>query len=92
MVTAVAKAKSVIGLGGITALLTIVLPPVAVVVMYKLGFLFCASAAKMIGCEKEARLLYDINGIFGVLLAVMLGASLVGLLAVTVFVCAGAKA
>lgn len=92
VLAAVAKAKSVIGLGGITALLTIVLPPVAVVVMYKLGLLFCASAAKMIGCEKESRLLYDINGIFGVLLAVMLGASLVGLLAITVFVCAGVKA
>jgi stage III sporulation protein AE len=92
VLSAVAKAKSIIGLGGITALLTIVVPPVAVVVMYKLGILFCASSAKMLGCEKEAHLLYDINGIFGVLLAVMLGTSLVGLLAITVFVCAGAKA
>lgn len=91
VLSAVAKAKSVIGLGGISALLTIVVPPVFVVVMYKLGILFCASSAKMLGCEKEAHLLYDINGILGVLLAVMLGASLVGLLAITVFVCAGAR-
>lgn len=91
VLSAVAKAKSIIGLGGITGLLTIVVPPVGVVVMYKLGILFCASSAKMLGCEKEAHLLYDINGIFGVLLAVMLGSSLVGLLAITVFVCAGAK-
>ncbi len=91
VISAVAKAKSVIGFGGITALLTIVVPPAAVVVMYKLVILFCASSAKMLGCEKEAHLLYDINGIFGVLLAVMIGASLVGLLAITVFVCAGAK-
>ena len=46
----------------------------------------------MLGCEKEAGFLYDINGIFGILLAVMLGSAVVGLLAVTVFVCVGVKA
>ena len=92
VLSAVAKAKSVIGFGGIAALLTIVIPPVAVVVLYKLGILFCASAAKMLGCEKEAGFLYDINGIFGILLAVMLGSAVVGLLAITVFVCVGVKA
>lgn len=91
VLSAVAKAKSVIGFGGIAALLTIVVPPVAVVVLYKMGILFCASAAKMLGCEKEAHFLYDINGIFGILLAVMLGSAIVGLLAVTVFVCVGVK-
>lgn len=90
VISAVAKAKSVIGLGGIAAIMTIVIPPVAVVVLYKIGILFCAAAARIMGCEKEAAFLYDINGIFGVLFAIMLGSSLVGLLAVTVFVCVGA--
>ncbi len=90
VISAVAKAKSVIGLGGISAIMTIVIPPVAVVVLYKIGILFCAAAARLMGCEKEAAFLYDINGIFSLLFAVMLGSSLVGLLAVTVFVCVGA--
>lgn len=90
VISAVAKAKSVIGFGGIAAIMSIVIPPVAVVVLYKIGILFCAAAARIMGCEKEAAFLYDINGIFGVLFAVMLGSSLVGLLAVIVFVCVGA--
>ncbi len=91
VVAAVGKAKSVVGLGGITVLLGFFIPPVIVVILYKLCFLMCGSIAKMLGCEKESRLLYDINGIFGILLAVMLGSSLVGLLAFAVFICTGVK-
>lgn len=91
VISAVAKSKAIIGNAGIAALMSIALPPVAVVVLYKIGILLCGAMARMVGCEKEARLLYDVNGIFGILLAVMLGAAIVGILAVTVFVCVGAK-
>lgn len=90
VISAVAKAKSVIGLGGIAAVMTIVIPPVITVMLYKIGILLCAAAARILGCEKEAAFLYDINGIFGLLFAVMLGSAMVGLLAITVFVCVGA--
>lgn len=90
ILASVKQAKSVIGSGGIIAVITLMIPPVAVVVLYKMGILLCAAAAKMMGCEKESAFLYDINGIFGILLAVTVGSTLVGLLAITVFVCTGA--
>lgn len=82
----VATVKSVSGSAAMVALLTIVLPPIVTVIVYKLIVLFCAMLARLLTCERESAFLYDVNGLLGILLGLVCGASSVFVIATGIFV------
>ena len=81
-----ASIKSISGGAAIVALLSIVLPPIVTVIIYKLIVLFCAMLARLLGCERESGFLYDVNGLLGILLALICGAASVFVIATGIFV------
>lgn len=82
----VASIKSISGSAALIALMSIVLPPIITVIIYKLLVLFCAMLARILGCERESGFLYDINGLLGILLALICGAASVFVIATGIFV------
>jgi hypothetical protein len=70
-------------------ILSAVIPPLIVVVMNKLMLLLCGITAKMLGCEREGALLYDLCGVLNVLLALVAGAGAVCIIALAVFMKTG---
>ncbi len=81
--------KSVVGAIGITVILSIIIPPIILVVMYKLALLGCAIISRALGCERESRFLYELNGIMNVLMALLIGCAVVLIIALAIFIRAG---
>lgn len=81
-----ASIKAVSGTGAIVALMSIVLPPIVVLLAYKLAILFCAAMARLLGRERESGFLYDVNGLLGVLLGLVCGSASVFVIATGLFV------
>lgn len=81
-----ASIKSISGGAAIVALMTIILPPIITVIIYKFFVLFCAMLARLLGCERESGFLYDMNGLLGVLLGIVCGAASVFVIATGIFV------
>lgn len=90
VMASVSVIKGTVGGVGVVMILSAVIPPFIVTVLYKLMLLLCAVSAKALGCERESALLYDIGGILGVLLALVAGAGVVSIIAMAVFVSIGA--
>lgn len=83
--TSIGVIKTTAGAAGIIAMLTIIVPPLCLVVTAKLTILVSGMLARLLGLEKEAKLLYEVNGLFGVLLAIITGAGVVFFISVAVF-------
>lgn len=81
--------KSVVGAIGVTVILSIVIPPIVLVVLYKLALLCCAIIARVLGCDRESRFLYELNGIMNVLMSLVIGAACVFVIALAVFIRTG---
>lgn len=81
--------KSTVGAVGVTVILSIVIPPIVLVIMYKLALLGCAILSKALGCERESHFLYDLNGIMNVLMALIIGIAVVLLIALAIFIKTG---
>ena len=78
--------KSVVGIGGILLVALLVLPTVLSLIATRLVFLLAGGVAEMLGCEKETRLLGELGGVFGCLLAVTAMSGVMFILALTIFV------
>ncbi|MDD2268598.1 MAG: hypothetical protein PHY15_03475 [Eubacteriales bacterium] len=83
--TSVGVIKATTGVAGIIAMLSIAVPPLIFVVTAKLSILLAGMLGRILGLERESRLLYEVNSLFGVLLAIIAGASVVFFIAVAVF-------
>jgi stage III sporulation protein AE len=81
--------KSTAGAIGITVILSIVIPPIILVVLYKFAVLGSAILSRVLGCERESHFLYELNGIMNVLMALIIGAAAVLVVAVAVFIKTG---
>lgn len=77
--------RSNVGVILIAALGLMILPTLISLFLYRLCFSLANSAAGALGCEREARLLEDISGIYGYIIAVLCICSVVVLLLITVF-------
>ncbi len=84
--------KGTVGAAGIVTILSIILPPLILTVLYKLMLLVCAIVAKALGCERESGLLYDLGGILSVILALVLGAGSVCIIGMALFIKVGVTA
>lgn len=78
--------KSIVGIGGIVLVMLLVLPTVLSLLSVRLVFLLAGGLAEILGCEKEARLLEELGGVFGCLLAVTAMSGVMFILALTIFV------
>ena len=81
--------KSVTGAIGITVILSILIPPIVLVILYKFALLGSAIISRVMGCDRESRFLYELNGILNVLMALMVGAGAVLIIAVAIFIKTG---
>ena len=87
MVTAsVSVVKASVGGAGIVAILSLTLPAVIYVFMYKLFTLLGAMTSRLLGLEKEAGLLYDVNGFLSVLVSLLVGTSVIFIIAAAMFI------
>ncbi|HBL85185.1 MAG: hypothetical protein A2Y17_01445 [Clostridiales bacterium GWF2_38_85] len=84
--TSVGMIKATAGAAGVVTMLSIVIPPFIFVVAAKLSILLAGMLGRILGLERESRFLYEVNSLFGVLLAILIGASVVFFLSVAVFI------
>lgn len=89
VIASVSVIKGTVGAVGTVLILSVVIPPFLITVLYKLMLLLCSIAAKALGCERESALLYDLGGILGVILALVAGAGAVCIIAMAVFIRVG---
>ncbi len=89
VMSSVSVIKGTLGAVGTVVILSLVLPPFIITVLYKFMLLLCSVLAKSLGCEKESAFLYDLGGVLGVLMALMGGATTVALIAFATFIKAG---
>lgn len=89
---AVGIVKGYVGLCGTVIMLSAVIPPMIFVVLNKLLLLAVSIISKALGCERESRLLYDVGSLTGVLTALTLGAGVVAVLGMAMFLKIGVTA
>ncbi len=89
VIASVSIIKGTVGAAGVVMVLSAVLPPLIIVIIYKLMLLVCSMTARALGCERESALLYDLGNVTGVLLALVMGAGAVCIIAMAVFIKAG---
>lgn len=63
--------KSACGAVGVIATLILLLPPLIYTLLIRAALSAAQGAAELLGCEKEGRLLSEIHGVFGYMMAVM---------------------
>ncbi len=89
VIASVSVIKGSVGTVGIVMILSAVLPPLLIVMLYKLMLLVCSMCAKALSCERESALLYDIGSVLGVLMALVAGAGVICIIAMAVFIKTG---
>ncbi len=77
--------KGVVGFGGIVLVLLLTLPVVLSLIATRLVFLLAGGVAEMLGCNEESKLLGELGGVFGCMLAVATMSGVMFILALTVF-------
>ncbi len=83
--TGVAYMKNVFGIGGIIMLALLVLPAMVSVLLTRFVFLVCSGLAEMLGCSSEARLFESLGEVYGFILAVVSGISVMFVLGLYIF-------
>lgn len=78
--------KGVVGGVGVTLILSAIIPPIVVVLIYRIMLTVCAVTAKALGCENEGKLLTSLTGLTGILTALTAGSGAVCLIAMAAFV------
>ena len=89
VIASVSVIKGSVGTIGMVMILSAVLPPLLIVMLYKLMLLVCSICAKALSCERESALLYDIGSVLGVLMALIAGAGVICIIAMAVFIKTG---
>lgn len=89
VIGSVSVIKGTVGAVGVVIVLSVVIPPLVVVLMHKLLLLMCSIIAKVLGCDRESALLCDLGGALSVLLALVIGSGVVAIIAFAVFINTG---
>ena len=77
--------KNIFGIGGIMMISGLLLPVGISVLLTRLVFLICGGLAEVLGCANEARFLGNLGEIYGTMLAVISGVSVMFILALCIF-------
>ena len=78
--------KSIVGVGGIVFVLLLVLPTVVGLLLTRLSFMLSASFAEILGCERERRLIGELGGVIGCMIAAVSISSVAFVLAMNIFI------
>ena len=78
--------KSVCGIGGIIFIIMLVLPTLVSLLLTRAVFILAVAVADLVGCENESKLLSELGGVYGLLVAVVAMCSVMFILALTIFV------
>lgn len=89
---AVGVVRGSVGLCGTVIMLSAVIPPMLFAVLNKLLMLAVSIISRALGCERESRLLYDVGSLTGVLMALTIGAGVVSVLGMAMFLKIGVTA
>lgn len=81
----VAYLKNIFGIGGIVMISGLLLPVGVSVLLTRLVFLICGGLAELLGCSNEARFLGNLGEVYGTILAVISGVSVMFILALCIF-------
>lgn len=84
--TGVQYLKSVVGIGGILLLGLLVLPTLLSLLVTRLMLLLGSGVGEILGCEQESRLLSELGGVWGTMIAVVAMTSVMFLLALSILV------
>ena len=82
----VAFLKSTVGVGAMIFLFLLLLPVLISLLLTRLSFRLSLTVADLLGCESESRLLQELVGIYGTLIAVVSMCCVLFLFALTLFV------
>ncbi len=78
--------KGIVGVGGIVFLFLLVLPVLLSLILSRLAFLLSAGVAELLGCDREGKLLSELSGIWGTMIAVVAMCSVMFILALWLFI------
>ncbi|MFA6729506.1 MAG: hypothetical protein WCR95_00710 [Eubacteriales bacterium] len=84
--SAVGVVRSTVGAIGLVSISALVLPAVIYVIMHKIFVLMAAMLARLLGLEKESAMLYDVNGFLNILMSLLVGTSVIFIIAVALFI------
>lgn len=78
--------KSTVGVGAIIVLIVMLLPVLVSLLLTRLSFRLSLAVADLLGCETESKILGELVGIYGTLIAVVSMCSVLFIYALTLFV------
>ena len=78
--------KSVVGVGAIALIIILLLPTLVSLVLTRLAFIISGCVADMLGCESESRLLGELGGVWGCMIAVVSMTAVMFILALSIFI------
>lgn len=78
--------KTVVGVGGVLILVILLLPTLVSLLLSRGAFLIASAVGGLLGCEEEVKLLGDIGGIYGCMIAAVSMCSVMFILAMNIFI------
>ena len=78
--------KTVVGVGGVILVVLLLLPTLVSLLLGRLAFLGAGAVGGLLGCDDEVRLLGDIGGIYGSMIAAVAMCSVMFIFAMNIFV------
>lgn len=78
--------KSIVGVGGIAFVLILLLPTLITLLLNRLAFMIAGCIADILGCDSESRLISDIGGINGCMIATVAMSSVMFIFALNIFI------
>lgn len=78
--------KSVVGISGVAFIAVLLLPTLVSLILTRVVFLLTSGIAEMLGCETEGKLLSELGGVWGTVIAVVAMCAVMFILALVIFV------
>ncbi len=78
--------KASVGATGLVTVMALILPPIIYTIMYKVFILMAAMISRMLGLEREAGMLYDVNGFLSVMMSLLVGTGVIFIIALALFI------
>lgn len=78
--------KTVVGVSGVVLIVILLLPTLVTLLLGRLAFLLASAVGGILGCEDEVKLLGDIGGIYGCMIAAVSMCSVMFILAMNIFI------
>ena len=78
--------KSVVGVSAIAMIILLLLPTLISLLVTRFVYILSGSVADLLGCERESKLIGDIGGVYGLMIAAVSMASVMFILGLNIFI------